>query len=177
MSSSPTPTPQDRATAERIARETWERTSPLQWSDLSAATRQNHIQCVLEGLAHRDRIAEREAARKAWDAACESVRVSRLYEHDIMGPNGPQWGNVALAEIRKERDRYLAAEFDAGERVTLSDGSVVTRSGYIIRREHADEKGAEGTNISSWELLIRRTDTGADFDAVKRLAEQRGAER
>lgn len=159
----------NRATAERIAREVYESGDKglYEWKHLPDRSRENITAYVLAGMAHRDRTAEREAAKKAWDAAAE-----RRY--------GPGWPLHSSSD--KARDAYLAAEFDAGERVTLSDGSVVTRHPTDAecpwRRDYTNSttRPPRITNATQWSDLFMPTDTGADFDAVKRLA-QRGAER
>ena len=150
----------NRATAERIAREVYEeRNVPPHATE----PRSLDVALVLAGMAHRDRTAEREAARKAWDAR-------HMWG---AGSFGSQHANSARA-----RDRYLAAEFDAGERVPLSDGSVVWRlpDGAFARGKSV-EAGWDDLAEKWPAILDRPSDTGADFDAVKRLAEQRGAER
>ena len=149
----------NRATAERIAREVYAaRNVPPHATE----PRSLDVALVLAGMAHRDRTAEREAARKAWDAAAE-----RRY--------GPGWPIHSSSD--KARDAYLAAEFDAGERVTLSDGSVVELDpdGVEFVRRNIARSLPRVAKREHWPLLVSDL-TGADFDAVKRLA-QRGAER
>ena len=158
----------NRATAERIAREVYAaRNVPPHATE----PRSLDVALVLAGMAHRDRTAEREAARKAWDAAAE-----RRY--------GPGWPIHSSSD--KARDAYLAAEFDAGERVTEPKAApVLTWHDDGFRKQVlADETGRivgsvdDGNAYLSDRGHIGRYVTPQQArDAVKRLAKQRGAER
>ena len=147
----------NRATAERIAREVFDERHGGPPNGYFADTL---TKCVLAGMAHRDRTAEREAAQKAIDwMAVQPLSLNPM-----------EWAT--------RRDRYLAAEFDARERVTLSDGSVVELDpdGVELVRRNIARSIPRVAKREHWPLLVTEL-TGADFDAVKRLAEQRGAER
>lgn len=108
---------------------------------------------------------ERRAARKAWDAAHESTLAPRA-TWDIF------------------RDAYLAREYPAPapRECVLSDGSVVTRHddprhvwGGWWRRAERDATDSTGwTGTRTWPELMRSSDTGADFDALKRFAAEVG---
>ena len=159
------PMPTDnRATAERIAREVYEK---MDGRVGGAIPVHMMTESVLAGMAHRDRTAEREAVSKALGYIYGQFAARPVVDKD-----------VALAVVLhalQSKEGYLAAEFDAGERVTLSDGSVVTLSGcgnYLVVTSHSEPPRT--WRVDQWRHVPH---TGADFDAVKRLAEQRGAER
>jgi len=157
----------NRATAERIAREVYkERNVPPHATE----PRSLDVALVLAGMAHRDRTTEREAASKALGYIYGQFAARPVVDKD-----------VALAVVLhalQSKEGYLAAEFDAGERVTLSDGSVVELDpdGVELVRRNIARSIPRVAKREHWPLLVTEL-TGADFDAVKRLAEQRGAER
>lgn len=161
-----TPDPM-RATAERLAREVVKNANADEfrpwtaWEDMHPVAQQQFVDLALAGLTHRDRTAEREAAEKAftagWVAWSQALgKYSDRYTHETA------------------RDRYLAAEFDAGERVTLSNGEAVRFDGKVRYR------GLTWDTIAGF--LQRDNERGyvltdAEIAALYRLAEQRGAER
>lgn len=174
----------NRATAERIAREVVERNADRHggatWGQHSAFGRARFTDVALAGMTHRDRTAEREditdeRMQAAWDEAYRRVK----------SPNGlkVEWSEHRPVDIAWHREFIaaflgLAAEFDAGERVTLSDGSVVwcDSEGRWCR---SDSIGAWWKVRShDWTGVLNAKHTGADFDKLKAFAaEQRGAER
>lgn len=111
------------------------------------------------------------------DNRATAERIAReVYAARNVPPHATEPRSLDVALVlagMAHRDR--AAEFDAGERVTLSDGSVVTLSGcgnYLVVTSHSEPPRT--WRVDQWRHVPH---TGADFDAVKRLAEQRGAER
>jgi hypothetical protein len=104
--------------------------------------------------------AERDIARKAWDAAT-------------------RWMGVSTVASWPGRDAYLDREYPAPapEGMTLSDGSVVTRHGALLRVLDRDDHDARGTEYSTtkWKSILTNNHTGADFDALKAFAQKVGA--
>ncbi len=124
---------------------------------------------------------ERRAARKAlaecaaWLGKGESQPVR--FDED---------GRFLLAfeRVNAFSDRYIAREYPAPapRECVLSDGSVVTRHddprhvwGGWWRRAERDATDSTGwTGTRTWPELMRSSDTGADFDALKRFAAEVG---
>ena len=100
---------------------------------------------------------EREAAKQAWDVAVG-------------------WVCGVPGAFQDARARYLARTYPAPapapRSVTLSDGSVVTysRERDEMHRENVDQFNGSCRREFWPGLLNRPTDTGADFDALKRFA-------
>lgn len=173
---------QMRATAERLARENYDarRNNGWRfWRELSPDEQDTIIDGTLAGLTHRDRTAEREAASKAWYAGYRAaVDYARNERRWLTHAQLIEMLSSCPASSYCDRDRYLAAEFGAGERVTLSDGSVVTlgdpatpRGFFRVVQERVERPNVA---VEDWRDLAV---TGEDFEKLKRLAEQRGAER
>ena len=149
-----------RALAERLAREVYDdycnrgrgnEFSPL--DEQMKDDREPAILCVLAGLSHRDPHVEREAAKQAWDAAVRCTGVTSSYA--------------------SARDRYLAATYPTEPpRVTLSDGSVVTRriSGGAWSWVREKMPNARFKDVQFWQDLLDDTDTIGDQKKVAALA-------
>ena len=124
-----------RALAERLAREVYEKAGPkLPGSRLPWVLREAYIELVLAGLSHRDPHAEREAARKAWDEAVMAVAEfthddPRAITYQSLGQYRSDLYRHIETVIKHDLARYLARAYPepTPPRVTLSDGSVVTR--------------------------------------------------
>jgi len=154
-----------RALAERLAQRVFDKYRQGQEERYDALAeqpshdRERAILCVLAGLSHRDPHAEREAAKQAWDAAL-------------------LW--VGLPNHESGRDRYLAREYPepTPPRVTLSDGSVVTRriTGGAWSWVREKMPNARFKDVQFWQDLLDDTDTIGDQKKVAAFAALRGTE-
>lgn len=154
MSEHDLPDAEARGIAERIAREVYKK-ARIAFDALYPWLRKASVECVLAGMAHRDRTAEREAASKAWDAA-RDMWIARDTHIEFKG----------LAELKRKefdeaRNKYLAAEFEAGERTECE------RCGGLMPAH--ERQYAHHQELAACVDFLAAT--------IKRLAEQRGAER
>lgn len=168
----PIPPERIRAEAERVVREMYEKDAPeWKFSNLPVPSQVSLTAYVRAGIEHGASLVDvsavqREAARKAWDAAT-------------------RWIGVNFVASAAGRDAYLDREHPAPapEGVTLSDGSVVTVTRNIagnvrLLRHNGDgdpNKECPLTVPRDWRGLLLDTDAGADFDALKAFAAKVGA--
>ena len=135
------------------------------------------------------------AALKA--ARVDTAEVERRAKYDALTKLADEWNNAAFGVsgphltlnatlhasarmVLEFRDRECPAP--APRECVLSDGSVVTRHddprhvwGGWWRRAERDATDSTGwTGTRTWPELMRSTDTGADFDALKRFAAEVG---
>lgn len=164
----PIPPERIRAEAERVVNE-WGVKYPDtgMWQGRSLLSQDRFVALVAAGVSLVDVSAvQREAARKAWDAAMELARNS---DRVLNG-----FRVVEVGDLWVERDRYLAREHPAPapRECVLSDGSVVTRGSDDYYRRCGGQPTVYGLISRHWVEVLRAPDLGADFDKLKAFAER-----